>query len=226
MNIGFPPVKKIARKACESLPQTQPRLTIVVNHGHGMQAEELKTWIDANVSGEFCDVRCIYMQASSVYDAETSEFLPSWLTYEKEYYGKREDKISETALDDMTMALWKEIDELGIDTPIVLLGLSQGGCMALNMACARPVAAVITIVSHLLSVDKNRELLCPWYTLTAGDDAIYSKPWATRYNSRARHWIELKGCNHYLMDAKGADVNFVRNAISDVLSNLDGEEIP
>ena len=75
---------------------------------------------------------------------------------------------------------------------IYLGGLSQGGCMALDIASRVDLAGVITLVAPRLSVSMSRPLTCPWYSLISEDDEVFPLSWSAPLFEGARKKVYVK----------------------------------
>jgi predicted esterase len=194
-------------------------LLCIVLHGHGMQARQMVEWFEGDLCSALPMVGFLFLQAPTSWQVSSQEFLPSWLKYLREYDGEREDDICQEdlarATSELRAAVEHEAAAVGGLRKVVLLGLSQGGCMALELACLLPLAGVITLVSHRLRYHSHARLLCPWFALTARRDDVYSPQWATVHLLRgeARMWQSVED-DHYLQASDAETHRFLRGAFA------------
>ena len=204
-------------------PATADRdMLCVVLHGHGMRALEMVEWLQQPLCAALPSVEFLFLQAPVSWQTSSQQFLPAWLEYLGEFDGANEDDVCSEALAETTASLTEVIGSLGggrgdSNPRVVLLGLSEGGCVALELAFRLPLAGVVTLVSHRLRQNSDAKLLCPWYALTASRDDVYHPTWANRQLIRgdAQSW-HIVDDDHYLGDTSEEVVAFVRRAIAEL----------
>ena len=193
----------------------------VVLHGHGMSAVEMEEWWDglqlwhALKHTSFC-----FLQAPTKWHALSSQFLPSWFTYTEEYGGAEEDRIClqslEASIDAFELVLPKALERCapGMEiSQVSCIGLSEGGCMALELARRFPFKSVVTLASYRRSEFASERLLCSWLALVASEDAVYRRPWtgASLLQARVRRVVQDE---HYLHNSSKEVASFLRESLS------------
>jgi predicted esterase len=157
-----------------------PALYCVVFHGQAMESIAMKEWVEGAIASFFPRVEFIYLQAPLLPDSAGNDVQPNWLQYTKEFDGEKEDEVCLRTLAAFVDAL---LDVIGVYVNgdlenTVLLGLSQGGCIALELALHARFRAVVTLVSHRLHCHSRMLLRQPWFALTAKQDDIFPSSWA------------------------------------------------
>ncbi len=192
-------------KEIRVLPTTGHTLTLIFLHGFGMEAADMAEEM-AGLFVEFPQVRFVFPQAPTIaISAYSGEESPAWYDYFTDHGGAQEDNPGGRSLREMRAALlrivWRE-KRKGV--PVVLGGLSQGGCIALDVATRTDVLkAVVTCVAHRLFASRARVLLCPWWALSAEVDETFPASWAYPAPGEAAvHEIALRS-DHYLSGGEG-----------------------
>lgn len=199
----------------------------VILHGHGMTAQDMQEWLQE--LGLFQEnMHFVFLQAPSTWYAPGSRFIPSWFTYVEEFDGVREDIISHSSLEAVLHSLCSCI-HMALSTlsrtlsnqvrvqDTICAGFSEGGCVALELASMLPFKAVLTLVSHRRSHRVDRDLLCPWYALTATKDEVYSPPWALEHMHAATVWQKVED-DHYLHSSDAAVRDLFTQCFSEQLT--------
>jgi predicted esterase len=149
--------------------------TLIFLHGLGMSAEDISCDLAA-VAAKLPWLRVVVPEAPmrpvTAYGGIEHR---SWFDYLTNREGEAEDAVDtqtvRTARGVIQQLVWRECAAAPV--PIILGGLSQGGCLALDVACRdASLAAVVTGVAHRLHLSLARPLLCPWYALIASDDVV------------------------------------------------------
>jgi alpha/beta superfamily hydrolase len=144
----------------------------------------------------------------------------SWFDYLTDREGEGEDAVDtasvRAARSTIQRLVWREHAAAPPNVPIMLGGLSQGGCLALDVASRdASLAAVVTGVAHRLHLSLTRPLLCPWYALIASDDDVFPFCWAAPAPQDCAHVTVAEGADHYL--SKGELAPFVVQAVRSVM---------
>lgn len=203
----------------------QRDLLCIVLHGHGMRAQQMVEWFEEDLCPKLPSVEFLFLQAPVSWQISSQDFLPSWLKYLKEYDGEREDDLCEERLRqataDLRSIIEREASAVGGTRGTALLGLSEGGCMALEVACLVPLAGVITLVSHRLRYSSDTKLLCPWFALTASRDDIYRSNWALEHLRRGdAHKWKIVDDDHYLQHSDGETDAFAFDAFAEIRARV------
>lgn len=200
--------------------KVEARYACIVLHGHGMQATEMVEWLQDAICNQFPHVEFFFLQAPVSWQESSLSFLPSWMQYKQEFDGIHEDEICGDSLRATTAALTGIAHEcahrVGLDMKqCIVLGLSEGGCLAIELACCLALTGVITIVSHRRTNNADAPLLSPWYALTGNTDKTYAPPWATQYLHQAHKWVTVDD-DHYLNHTDKETMAFLVNALTDM----------
>ena len=185
-----------------------------VLHGYGMRAADMLDWIRADTRARLSHVEFVFLQAPARWQTSPQTFGPSWLAYVEEFDGREEDRICEEALEDITASLAEAIGLAQAPTTAVV-GLSEGGCLALHLATRLPLKAVVTMVAHRLRESAASPLLCPWHALTAARDEVYPEHLtAPHLNAEAQAvvWEKVED-DHYLHHSSDACADFLSEAL-------------
>jgi predicted esterase len=191
-------------------------LTLVFLHGFGMTAVDMAEDM-LELYSRFPQVRFVFPQAPCrAITAYNQSKCPAWYDYLTDYGGEKEDSAETLSVRSMRSALlqliWKEAAG---GVPMVIGGLSQGGCMALDLATrSASLMAVISCVSHRLHLSLPRELLCPWWALTAEQDEIFPAVWAQPLGAFV-HEVAHNASHHL---CEGQCPSFVAKALDSLLS--------
>jgi predicted esterase len=139
-----------------------------------------------------------------------------WFAYLTNREGAGEDLIDSRQMRWARYRLLGLVDYNGMDPrDTVVIGISQGGCMALELSAYQEFAAVITVVSHLTYVTSHTSLLCPWFALVGSRDSVFPpRAWAGRELHRATKIATCPFGHH--VPCRVA-VLFVLNAVRDAL---------
>ena len=194
----------------------------VVLHGHGMSALEMEEWWEglqlcvALRHTSFC-----FLQAPSKWHAASSLFLPSWFTYTEEYGGAQEDRVClqdlEASLQALELVLPKALERCAphVDiSQVSCVGLSEGGCMALELARRIPFKSVVTLASYRRSDFESQRLLSSWRALVASEDTVYRKAWTARSLAHAQAQRVVPD-EHYLHNSSEAVASFLCECLSE-----------
>lgn len=162
-------------------PSGEHRWTLVFLHGFSMLAEDLEEDFRAMQRDHW---RICLPQAPELYIPPHRECKPAWYAYLTDWEGEKEDEVDMVSLRAsrarISGLLSDELRRVGRGR-VLLGGLSQGGCMALDVATRQPhLCGVCTLVSHRMHASRHRPLACPWVALTAEDDDVFPARWAER----------------------------------------------
>ena len=197
-------------------------MTLVYLHGFGMRARDVAATVKAARPPGW---RVVLPQAPlRPITAHGGAASRSWYDYLTDRGGSAEDDVDGASLTSVR-ALLEELlrrearrlggGRLGLSR-VVVGGMSQGGCMALEVAARLPVAAVVTVVAHrhrgrcAAAPSPPRPLRCPWHALTAVDDDVFPASWAHETLRAAAVWVQAPG-GHYL--EAGPDVEFLATTL-------------
>lgn len=139
-----------------------------------------------------------------------------WFAYLTNREGAGEDLIDSRQMRWARYRLLGLVAYSGMDPrDTVVIGISQGGCIALELAAHQEFAAVITVVSHLTYVTSHTSLLCPWFALVGSRDSVFPpRAWAGRELHRV---TKLTTCPFGHHVPYRVSVHFVLNAVRDAL---------
>jgi predicted esterase len=196
-----------------------PDLVVIFLHGFNMTASEMaEEFVD--LFRRFPRVRFVLPEAPRMcITAHGGEEGNAWFDYITDRGGSREDMIGLCSLRNERLRLLNlvafERRKCGDGVPVLLGGLSQGGCMALDIATrVNDLAGVASCVSHRLSISKARPLLCPWYALTAKNDDVFPPSWSFPKPGETEMHLVVDS-DHYLSRGEGPE--FVGRAIEHIL---------
>ena len=204
----------------------KPRNSCLVFHGWSMKSDEMsKEWghalCEASPTTEF-----IFLQAPISYNAAGGSFETSWFKYLNEFDGEKEDEICPYALSNSIEALATTISQY-TSNPVVLLGLSEGGCMALCVALQHEIGTqlkgVITVVSHKPSFIKRSATHIKWFALTANLDTVYPLIWTSRCYNEAISWHTVND-DHYLSQSTPDVCRFICQSLMACLDQSGAHE--
>ena len=176
--------------------------TVIFLHGFSMQASELAGELE-RVCRARPGWRAVLPQAPRrAITAHAGAVTTAWYDYLTDTEGRREDLVELSSLREARTALRdvvrREAARLGDKGRVVLAGLSQGGCAALDVAAREAVGAVLTVVSHRIYATR-RPLLAPWHCVCAAEDSVVPlHGWAAPRDAASRlvvpgdHWIDAE----------------------------------
>lgn len=131
-----------------------------------------------------------------------------WYSYLTDRQGEGEDLVDTRKLRWSRGELLALLNLHSVDLErLVVIGISQGGCMALDLASHVRVMAVVTVVSHVLYATRPRKLLAPWYALVCERDDVFPRRWAgTDLHKAARaevhphdHFVPLEASTRFVL---------------------------
>ena len=222
----FVPLLPSTRGALRREARDTPALLCPVVHGHGMEAREMVEWFEPFFE-KWHAVHFLFLQAPCRWHGASAQFLPGSFVYVAEHEGAKEYYISAEglqcslqALEDVARA---EAASLGLSR-VACVGLSEGGCMALELARRMPLHGVVTLVSHRRSEHASEPLTCPWLALTAKKDSVYAAPWALAHLPQASRWVAVDD-EHYLAESGEAVKEFLHASLLS-LSETSKQEAP
>jgi len=130
----------------------------------------------------------------------------SWFNYIKEYDGLKEDIIDIQSLIKSRIRLIyyikKMIKKYNVNkSNIIIYGISQGGCMALDLCNYLKFKKVITVVSYRMTISCKKKILCKWIAINAKYDDIYNYNWCKDSYKQAEKIINIHD-DHYLFKKK------------------------
>ena len=204
-----------------------PDLIVLFLHGFSMTALDTATEF-VDLFKRFPRVRFVFPEAPCIcitaYGGEKSN---AWFDYVSDRGGAQEDVIDHHSLRNERVRLLNlvahEKKKYGDEVPILLGGLSQGGCMALDIATRiNDLAGVVTCVSHRLFVSKSRPLLCPWYALTAEHDDVFPSSWSSP-EPEETEIHQIVNANHFLLGGEGPE--FVGRVIEKILHKKQDRQV-
>jgi len=204
-----------------------PDLIVIFLHGFSMSASDMAEEF-VELFSKFKRIRFVFPEAPMIpITAHGGEMAHSWFDYISDHNGTREDVISLRTLRNQRFTLMNLIaseKQRYRDAPLLIGGLSQGGCMALDLATRlNNLVGVVTCVAHRLFISKSRPLLAPWYALTADQDEVFPKSWAAP-SSRETALHTVVQSDHYLLGGEGPV--FVSNVIEHILAEEAAQQQP
>ena len=203
-------------------PREGHRATLVFLHGFSMSAEEMACEL-APVVAELPWLRLVVPEAAvAPVTAYGGDEFRSWFDYLTDRDGEAEDSVDASTVRSARAAvqrlLWREHTLAPPEAPVVLGGLSQGGCLALDVATRDSnLAAVVTCVAHRLHLSRARPLLCPWHALSAGQDDVFPASWAQPLPEDGVLLTVAETADHYLSGGELAP--FVTEAMRSVVAS-------
>jgi len=177
--------------------------TLVFLHGYHMRAEELLDLFVA-LRASFPAWRFVLPQAPRMAVTAFPQEPPgfSWFDYLTDRQGSAEDTVDVFSVRQQREALRAVLNAEarlldGRASRVFLGGLSQGGCMALDLATHVDVGGVLTMVAPRLSTSLAKRLRAPWHALVADRDEVFPPSWsqpllagaASVYHLADNHWI-------------------------------------
>ena len=194
----------------------------VVLHGHGMSALEMEEWWEGlQIRAALGRTSFCFLQAPTKWHAASSLFLPSWFTYVQEFGGAQEDRIClqdlEASLQALEFVLPKALGRCAphLDiSQVSCVGLSEGGCMALELARRIPFKSVVTLASYRRSDFEGERLLSSWRALVAVEDAVYHRSWTERSLAHAQVRRDAPD-EHYLHNSSEAVASFLCESLAE-----------
>ena len=142
----------------------------------------------------------------------------SWYDYLTDFEGQQEDVACSHSLRISifrVLRILHNIKHRYPDVPLLLGGISQGGCVALEAAATDPCDAVFTIVSHRISSRRHRRIACPCSCLVAMDDSVFPSSWARDCLPENCQVVEVHG-DHW--QENSAMVPFIENQIRSAMT--------
>jgi len=126
----------------------------------------------------------------------------SWLNYLQEFDGDKEDIIDIQCLIKQRLRIIYYIKRIMkkyncSKNNIILCGISQGGCLALDIANYFKLKCVITIVSYRMTISCKKKLLSKWIAINAINDSIFKPEWCINSYKSANKIINVID-DHYL----------------------------
>ena len=189
----------------------------VVLHGYGMQASEMEDWLLPHLAAVRPLLDVLFLQAPVQWNASSSRFVPSWLSYVHEFHGTKEDVVDARLLEQHLFDIRKGIDAVkGPYTEVLLVGLSEGGCVALELAARYDFQAVVTLVSYRRRDFSHLPLKCPWHALIAQQDEVFPA-WAAATTEDATSLLSVDD-DHFLHKTDQEVVAFLLRSIQKCLS--------
>lgn len=197
-----------------------PELVLVFLHGFCMSVDDMaKDFVE--LFKRFPTVRFVFPEAPRLkITAYKGEENNAWFNYITDHDGNQEDVIELASLTIQRANLMTLLAQERRKNPrakFLIGGLSQGGCMALDLATKVDwLDGVVTCVAHRLYTSLSRPLLCPWYALTAENDECFPSSWANPGENEALIHKVAPGASHYLTGGEGP--TFVGSVIEQFLT--------
>jgi dienelactone hydrolase len=132
----------------------------------------------------------------------------SWFEYTTDFNGIKEDRINMNTLIIQRYRMINLIRRIakkyhnGDTSKIIIGGISQGGCLALDISTFIKLKCVITFVSHRIYPTIKKKILAPWYCLIATKDDIFRKEWV---NILSANYVKEVDDDHYLVNTDTDD---------------------
>ena len=208
------------------------RFAVIVLHGYGMTNTEMYDWL-RDAAAIRPHIRFVFPQADSRYEyaegesadtAATRNRRPSWFTYTSDFGGDREDTVELKSLEESRRRLLgvvaaeharlgyqgRQYDKIGV------VGVSQGGCMAVDLCAHASLLFCVTLVAHRMSATTG-SLQTPWHALNATRDKIYRGTWTIPTLAEAST-SEFVVDDHELHAGDGGDI-FLEKMVDDYMAH-------
>lgn len=194
----------------------EARLLFVALHGFHCSASDVLPWC-APLAAVLPEVRFLIPSAPdmriSAHGGPHAEAAPSWFDYLTDHGGAQEDEIRLCTLRYRRLLLVCSIQaelracDMKPEASLVLAGISQGGCMALDLAAHMKCLAVFTFVAHPLYASPFRGQTCKWFALSAERDSVFDPRWCNELHEAATvhaickgdHWISNSACERFVL---------------------------
>lgn len=123
----------------------------------------------------------------------------SWFNYLTNYKGVQEDIIDNKSLISQRNRIIKLINKYKKSNynNIILSGMSQGGCLAIDIANYIKCNSIFTVVAHRMKISQKKKIKNKWYSIISKNDNIFRKSWTYRSN-RICTYIDEINSDHYL----------------------------
>ena len=161
-----------------------PKYIIIFFHPYNTSIKDTKSFLKKQLNNKNNkNIKWIFLKAPRIpMTFENNSLHRSWFDYTTNYNGEQEDKIKINTLIYQRLRIIHFIKNISKKyncdyNNILLGGISQGGCIALDVSCYIKVRCVFTLVSHRLYTSKKRKLKHPWYSLIANNDTVFLKNW-------------------------------------------------
>ena len=177
------------------------KYTIVFLHPYNTSIKDTKSFLGNHINNT--NIKWIFVKAPLIKITQDNNTLHhAWFDYTTDYDGKTEDKININTLIIQRIRIINLIKKIikthnGNYNNVLLGGISQGGCMAIDISCFIKVRCVFTFVSHMLYLSKKRKLKHPWYSLIAKNDNTFRKEWTFNDTLITKQIIEVND-DHFL----------------------------
>ena len=187
-----------------SLGRSAPWLCVVF-HGYAMDSDSMLEWVDS----------CSTDMDLLVLDAPVREGdQQQWFVYENDHEGRAEDAVCSADLEKTLQEVSQLVSQVAgarlEQNRVVALGLSEGGCFALELGARLDLAGIVTLVSYRRQQHGAPPTNCPWHALVATDDSIYPCSWASRAGARVVRVPD----DHYLHKCGERASNFIEDSLA------------
>jgi hypothetical protein len=170
---------------------------VLALHGYTMDAVDMDELVDAERL-RLAGTKVLLLQAPTI--RVLRESRPSWFSYLSDFGEGREDIVDLWCLRRARHALCAIIMRERFLHPLAslwIVGLSHGGCLALDVATWVEVDAVITVVALPQYKSAGRHLRCPWYALFAAVDEVFPPTLVSHRTARVAPTLVREVCaNH------------------------------
>lgn len=168
---------------CRVLGDDHTKFSVFLLHGFQCTADDVSEWGARLYDSLGGRAKMIMPTASKIpITAHGGEEQYSWFDYLTDSEGEREDVVCQSdirsACARLATLINQEVRRVGRYTRVFLVGVSQGGCLALEIASKVELGGVVTVVGHRMYTSAHRALLTPWMSVRATDDEVFSASWA------------------------------------------------
>lgn len=228
--------------------ETPIKFVLLVLHAYDVTAKSTRQWIvDSNMHELNPHICFVFPQGQSASQSASMQkneenkgsdivedddahmpmdMCSSWFEYTTDRDGKEEDDINEDDLAHSRSKILSLISRIA-DThgvpfsQIGIMGCSQGGCMAVDVACHLSLKMCITLVGHKLS--RTIKPLCTeWHALIAQRDDCFPLTWIKSRLIEAKSVTEIDD-DHYLEDCDESNT-YIETLLNLFFSVLDASE--
>lgn len=185
-----------------------PQVVLVLLHGFGCRARDLRDLVDRITAS--CPTVLVVTPEAAVLPitAHGGASCRAWYDYMTEFGSGREDLAGEATLRLAVARIGALIGQCRAKFPgarICAAGISQGGCLAIELAARGLVSAVFSMVAHPLTAGGRSASMrleacgAEWHSLLAAADSVFSLEWMRRLHRCAQSVTVVEG-DHWLSD--------------------------
>jgi len=202
---------------------------VIVLHGYCEKNIDMYSWLSpAMIIRDH--IRFVFPQAA--YRAEKSssgkqKLETSWFDYTTDHGGKFEDEVDSASLVVAQDRVYRIIDQevsLGTELKnIGLVGVSQGGCLAVHMGTILKLRFVASLVGHRMKITSG-PLLSPWFALNVTNDTCFPLE-LIKDSLKGAECVEIIENNHELTAGENDGRQFVERIVDDLMPSLTLQEV-